>query len=95
MAGGNRAYWSEYCDVRIFVDFSMEIVMSKLEDIVPPLELCKRIPAGAFEDSVLVWVFDHQKARKYRCRLFVADGKQNEARSNISSIGMNRAGWTG
>lgn len=29
--------------------------MSKLEDIVPPLELCKRIPAGAFEDSALVW----------------------------------------
>ena len=29
--------------------------MSKLEDIVPPLELCKRIPAGAFEESVLVW----------------------------------------
>ena len=39
--------------------------MSKLEDIVPPLELCKLIPAGEFEDSVLVWVFDHQKARKY------------------------------
>ena len=39
--------------------------MSELKDIVPPLELCKRIPAGAFEDSVLVWVFDHQKARKY------------------------------
>ena len=29
--------------------------MSKLEDIVPPLELCKRIPAGKFEKSVLVW----------------------------------------
>lgn len=29
--------------------------MSKLEDIVPPLELCKLIPAGEFEDSVLVW----------------------------------------
>lgn len=29
--------------------------MSKLEDIVPPLELCKQIPAGEFEDSVLVW----------------------------------------
>lgn len=39
--------------------------MSELKDIVPPLELCKRIPAGEFEDSVLVWVFDHQKARKY------------------------------
>ena len=27
--------------------------MSKLESIVPPLELCKRIPAGEFEDSAL------------------------------------------
>ena len=39
--------------------------MSELKDIVPPLELCKFIPAEEFEDSVLVWVFDHQKARKY------------------------------
>lgn len=30
--------------------------MSNLESIVPPLELCKRIPAGEFEDSALVWV---------------------------------------
>lgn len=27
----------------------------KLEDLVPPLELCKQIPAGAFEDSALAW----------------------------------------
>lgn len=26
-----------------------------LESIVPPLELCKRIPEGAFADSALVW----------------------------------------
>lgn len=32
--------------------------MSKLESIVPPLELCKQIPAGEFEDSALVWVED-------------------------------------
>lgn len=32
--------------------------MSTLERIVPPLELCKRIPAGEFEDSALVWVYD-------------------------------------
>lgn len=31
--------------------------MSKLENIVPSLELCKKIPAGEFEDSVLVWVY--------------------------------------
>lgn len=29
--------------------------MSELKNIVPPLELCKQIPAGEFEDSVLVW----------------------------------------
>lgn len=32
--------------------------MSKLESIVPPLELCKQIPEGEFEDSALVWVYD-------------------------------------
>lgn len=30
--------------------------MSKLESLVPPLELCKLIPAGEFEDSALVWL---------------------------------------
>ena len=29
--------------------------MSTLERIVPPLELCKQIPAGEFRDPVLVW----------------------------------------
>ena len=29
--------------------------MSNLENIVPPLELCKQIPVGEFEDSALVW----------------------------------------
>lgn len=28
----------------------------KLEDLVPPLELCKQIPEGAFADSVFVWI---------------------------------------
>ena len=32
--------------------------MSNLKNIVPQLELCKRIPAGEFEDSALVWVYD-------------------------------------
>ena len=36
--------------------------MSNLESIVPPLELCKKIPAGEFEDSALVYRFDHQQA---------------------------------
>lgn len=30
--------------------------MSKLENLVPSLELCKKIPAGEFTDTVLVWV---------------------------------------
>lgn len=32
--------------------------MSNLESIVPPLELCKQIPEGEFEESALVWVYD-------------------------------------
>ena len=38
--------------------------MSNLESIVPPPELCKQIPAGEFEDSALVYRFDHQQAGK-------------------------------
>jgi hypothetical protein len=29
--------------------------MSKLEDLVPPIELCKLIPKGEFEDSAFIW----------------------------------------
>ena len=29
--------------------------MSRLENLVPPLEMCKQIPAGEFEDTALVW----------------------------------------
>lgn len=29
--------------------------MSNLEYLVPPLDLCRKISPGAFEDSVLVW----------------------------------------
>ena len=32
--------------------------MSKLELIVPSLELCRLIPEGEFEDTALVWVYD-------------------------------------
>lgn len=28
----------------------------KIEELVPSLELCKKIPAGEFEDSALCWV---------------------------------------
>ena len=32
--------------------------MSKLETLVPPLELCRQIPEGKFADSALVWLGD-------------------------------------
>ena len=35
----------------------------RLEDLVPPLELCKKIPEGKFADSVLVW-FGHRHTDK-------------------------------
>lgn len=35
--------------------------MSNLKSIVPPLELCKQIPVGEFEDTALVW----EKSEKY------------------------------
>lgn len=34
--------------------------MNNLEKIVPLLDLCKLIPAGEFEESALVWVFDQE-----------------------------------
>lgn len=30
--------------------------MSNLTDLVPPLELCRKIPEGKFKDSALVWL---------------------------------------
>ena len=30
----------------------------RIEDLVPPLELCEKIPQGDFEDSALVWSMD-------------------------------------
>lgn len=32
--------------------------MSNLEDLVPPLELCRKIPPGEFKDTALIWFFD-------------------------------------
>lgn len=32
---------------------------NKLETLVPPLDLCKKIQECAFEDSALVWRYDH------------------------------------
>ena len=31
----------------------------RLEDLVPPLDLCKQLKPGDFADSALVWVYFH------------------------------------
>ena len=36
----------------------------KLEDIVQPLELCKKIPAGEFNNSFFVWGYSCDKRNK-------------------------------
>ena len=33
----------------------------RLEDLVPPLELCKQIPAGEFEDSAFIWHWEDNR----------------------------------
>lgn len=43
--------------------------MSKLKNLVPPVDMCKRIPAGEFEDSALVW----EKSEKYFQAIDVMD----------------------
>lgn len=39
----------------------------KLEELVPPLELCKLIPEGEFEDSALMWVL-LSNGREYKLK---------------------------
>ena len=41
----------------------------KLEELVPPLELCKLIPQGEFEDSVALWVFFPKSDKKFHLYL--------------------------
>ena len=31
----------------------------KLEEIVAPLELCKKIPDGVFAESALIWIYSY------------------------------------
>lgn len=40
--------------------------MSELKNLVPPLELCKLIPQGEFEDSALVWVVNGDYQPKFQ-----------------------------
>lgn len=39
--------------------------MKTLESIVPSPSLCRKISVWRFEDSALVWIFDHNKAKKF------------------------------
>ena len=50
--------------------------MRSLENIVPSLELCKKIPAGEFEDSALVWETYYSK---YSIKPVVIDRKTSES----------------
>ena len=50
--------------------------MNTLEKIVPPLELCKKIPSGEFEDSALVWETYYSK---YSIKPVVIDRKTSES----------------
>lgn len=59
--------------------------MSNLESIVPPLELCKKIPAGEFEDSALVW----EKSKKYFQALDVMDYEYKVVTRTESKCGFS------
>ena len=48
--------------------------MSNLKSIVPPLELCKQIPAGEFEDTALVFRPYRMKGDEEVCQREEFDG---------------------
>lgn len=62
--------------------------MSKLENLVPPVDLCKLIPAGEFEDAAFAWVLSDVVG--FVCRTSGCEqvsGKQWQlTRSNASRI---------
>jgi hypothetical protein len=43
-----------------------------LQDLVPPLALCKLIPKGEFEDSALVWA-EIKKENEVKSYIYTAD----------------------
>ena len=65
--------------------------MSRLENLIPPLELCKQIPAGEFDDSALVWdihgKFDkwHVEKRVKRSVRFGDYGRMSPPHADISA----------
>lgn len=50
--------------------------MSKLEKIVPSMELCKKIPEGEFRDTTLVW---ETYSSKYSIEPVVIDRETSES----------------
>ena len=45
--------------------------MSRLEDLVPPLELCRQLKPGKFEDSCFIWCWeDSDDPRAWRFVLY-------------------------
>lgn len=70
--------------------------MSSLERIVPPLELCKRIPAGEFEDSALAWYNHGVHILRWRDNLEKLDGVRTipapTLEETMTSL-LNYAGW--
>lgn len=59
--------------------------MSRLENLIPPLELCKQIPAGEFEDSALVL----EKSEKYFQALDVMDYEYKMVTRTESKCGFS------
>ena len=54
--------------------------MSNLTGLVPPLELCRKIPAGEFADSAFYWFADLMQINEtppheYKCTVHEADYK--------------------
>ena len=39
--------------------------MSELQNLVPPLELCRKIPPGQFKDSAMVWLRETGNSGRY------------------------------
>lgn len=66
--------------------------MSKIESLVPPLELCKLIPAGEFEDAAFAWI--NAEVVGFVCRTSgceqVAGKEWQLIRSNASRVIRSR-----
>lgn len=59
--------------------------MNTLENLVPSLELCKKIPAGEFKDSVLVW----KERRSFSCDDLVKIREPEDISYKVESAEVN------